>query len=192
MTLRMFVLLRPVSFVLARAMRPQRFLPAGLVLAVLAFPLLAPTPAAAAQETKEPKGIDLIWGLKISMRDGVQLNATVYKPQEMREPLPVVFTLTPYVSDAHHSSAYRYAQQGYVSVLVDVRGRGNSGGEFEPHAGIEGRDGFFRSNLNRTRQERGDRGDQRSVSADVPAVQGGRQVLPGPGLACRQGIMERC
>ncbi len=40
--MRAFVLLRPVGFVLARAMRPQRFLPAGLVLAALAFPLLAP------------------------------------------------------------------------------------------------------------------------------------------------------
>ncbi|MEE8608413.1 MAG: CocE/NonD family hydrolase [Nitrospiraceae bacterium] len=119
-------------------MRTQRFLPAGLVIAALAFPLLAQTPAAAAQEEK---GIDLIWGLKIPMRDGVQLNATVYKPKDMREPLPVVFTLTPYVSDAHHRFAYRYAQQGYVSVMVDIRGRGNSGGAFEPRVN-ESRDGY--------------------------------------------------
>jgi len=30
---------------------------------------------------------------------------------------------------------------GYVYVLVDVRGRGNSGGEFEPFVN-EGRDGY--------------------------------------------------
>ena len=122
-------------------MRKQRFLPAGLVIAALAFPLLAQTPAAAAQETQKEKGIDLIWGLKIPMRDGVQLNATVYKPKDMREPLPVVFTLTPYVSDAHHRFAYRYAQQGYLSVMVDIRGRGNSGGAFEPRVN-ESRDGY--------------------------------------------------
>ena len=69
MTMRAFVSLHPVSLLLARAMRPQRFLPAGLVIAALAFPLLAPTQAASAQETQEEKGIDLIWGLKIPMRD---------------------------------------------------------------------------------------------------------------------------
>jgi len=141
MTLRMFVLLRPVSLLLARAMRTQRFLLAGLVLAVLAFLLLAQTPAASAQETQEEKGIDLIWGLKIPMRDGVQLNATVYKPKDMREPLPVIFTLTPYISDTYHNRAYYFSHNGYVFVLVDVRGRGNSGGKFEPIAN-DGRDGY--------------------------------------------------
>ena len=142
MTMRAFVLFRPVGFVLARAMRPPRFLPAGLVLAALAFPLLAPTPAASAQETQEETGIDLIWGLKIPMRDGVQLNATVYKPKDMREPLPVIFDLTPYISDASHNrGAYYFAQNGYVSVMVDIRGRGNSGGEFEPRVN-ESRDGY--------------------------------------------------
>ncbi len=110
MTMRALVLFRPVGFVLARAMRPQRFLPAGLVIAALVFPLLAQTQAAGAQETQEETEIDLIWGLKIPMRDGVQLNATVYKPNEMREPLPVVFMLTPYVSDYDHTPAYYYAQ----------------------------------------------------------------------------------
>ena len=123
-------------------MRPQRFLPAGLVLAALAFPLLAPTPAASAQETQEEKGVDLIWGLKIPMRDGVQLNATVYKPKDMREPLPVVFTLTPYVSDTHQGLALHLAQNGYVGAMVDIRGRGNSGGELVPGRVNESRDGY--------------------------------------------------
>ncbi|MEE8209968.1 MAG: hypothetical protein V3R38_04380, partial [bacterium] len=61
MTLRAFVLFRPVSLLLARAMRPQRFLLAGLLIAALAFPLLAQTQAAAEQGTKEEKEIDLIW-----------------------------------------------------------------------------------------------------------------------------------
>ena len=141
MTLRMFVLLRPVSLLLARAMRTQRFLLAGLLIAALAFPLLAPTPAAAEQETQEEKGIDLIWGLKIPMRDGVQLNATVYKPKDMREPLPVVLTLTPYISDTFHGRAYYLSQNGYVYVVVDVRGRGNSGGAFEERVN-DSRDGY--------------------------------------------------
>lgn len=76
--------------------------------------------------------VDLMWGTKIPMRDGVGLNATVYKPKDMPAPLPVIFTLTPYVSDTYHERAYYFAQNGYVFILVDVRGRGNSEGTFDP------------------------------------------------------------
>ena len=51
---------------------------------------------AAAQISKQDPAVDLLWGVKIPMRDGIKLNATVYKPQTMEAPLPVVFTLTPY------------------------------------------------------------------------------------------------
>lgn len=100
------------------------------------MPLLAQAPGAAPAE----KGVDVIWGVKIPLRDGVKLNATVYKPKEMPEPLPAVFTLTPYISDTYHERGWYFAQNGYVFVLVDSRGRGNSEGEFEPFAN-EGRDG---------------------------------------------------
>ena len=66
------------------------------------------------------------------MRDGVRLNATVYRPHAQKEPLPVIFELTPYISDSYHERAYYFAQHGYVFALVDVRGRGNSEGKFEP------------------------------------------------------------
>jgi uncharacterized protein len=75
--------------------------------------------------------IDLIWGVKIPMRDGIQLNATVYKPKGA-EPLPVIFALTPYIADTYHSEAFYFAKNGYVFVMVDVRGRGNSQGTFTP------------------------------------------------------------
>lgn len=94
--------------------------------------------AAVAQEP--PKEIDFLWGVKIPMRDGIKLNATVYKPEKMEGPLPVIFTLTPYISDSYHPRAYYFSQNGYVFVLVDCRGRGNSEGNFEPFAN-EGRDG---------------------------------------------------
>jgi putative CocE/NonD family hydrolase len=76
------------------------------------------------------------------MRDGVKLNATVYRPHQRKEPLPVIFTLTPYISDTYHDRAMYFARHGYVFALVDVRGRGNSGGEFEPfvHDGRDGHD----------------------------------------------------
>ena len=84
--------------------------------------------------------VDLMWGVRIPLRDGVHLNATVWKPADMKAPLPVIFTLTPYISDTYHPRAYYFAQHGYVYAVVDVRGRGNSEGKFEPFAN-EGRDG---------------------------------------------------
>ncbi len=76
--------------------------------------------------------MDLTWAVKIPMRDGVRLNATVYRPHEQKDPLPVIFELTPYISDSYHARAYYFAQHGYVFALVDVRGRGNSEGKFDP------------------------------------------------------------
>jgi uncharacterized protein len=64
------------------------------------------------------------------MRDGVKVNATVYQPHGRKEPLPVVFELTPYISDSYHERAYYFARHGYVFAIVDVRGRGNSEGRF--------------------------------------------------------------
>ncbi|NIM48336.1 MAG: CocE/NonD family hydrolase [Gemmatimonadales bacterium] len=83
-------------------------------------------------ESAAAQSVDVGWGVKIPMRDGARLNATIYKPEAMSEPLPVVFTLTPYTSDTYHERAWYFARNGYVFALVDVRGRGNSEGEFDP------------------------------------------------------------
>jgi len=95
-------------------------------------PKSEPSAETKTESAKQTQPIDLIWGLKIPLRDGVRLNGTVYKPAHQSEPLPVIFTLTPYVSDTYHERAYYFAQHGYVFVLVDVRGRGNSEGTFDP------------------------------------------------------------
>ncbi len=81
------------------------------------------------------------WGVKIPLRDGIHLNATVYKPLEMPEPLPVVLSMTPYTSDTYHKRAWWFAQNGYVFAMVDVRGRGNSEGSFIPQV-HEPEDGY--------------------------------------------------
>jgi putative CocE/NonD family hydrolase len=85
--------------------------------------------------------VEFRWGLKIPMRDGVRLNATIYKPRAIWQPLPVIFRLTPYISDSYHDRAVYFGQRGYVFALVDCRGRGNSEGRFEPHLN-EARDGY--------------------------------------------------
>src|SRR5262252_3672824 len=88
----------------------------------------------------EELAVDLQWAVKIPMRDGVKLNATVFTAHGQKEPLPVIFTFTPYIGDSYTDRAVYFAKHGYVYALVDVRGRGNSGGEFWPFEN-EGRDG---------------------------------------------------
>jgi len=77
------------------------------------------------------KNVSFSWGVKIPMRDGIHLNATIYKPIST-QPVPVIFTLTPYIADSYHPRAAYFSQHGYVFALVDCRGRGNSEGVFEP------------------------------------------------------------
>lgn len=72
------------------------------------------------------------WGVKIPMRDGVELSATVYKAENAPGPLPVIFLMTPYIADISYGLGQYYAKRGYVMVIADSRGRGNSDGEFHP------------------------------------------------------------
>ncbi|HET9800455.1 MAG TPA: CocE/NonD family hydrolase [Chthoniobacterales bacterium] len=98
----------------------------------------SPEPKAEASPTPVPStDYDVRWGVKIPLRDKVELNATIYLPKTPDgsvPKLPVVFTLTPYISDTYHPRAAYFASHGYVYALVDVRGRGNSAGDFEPFA----------------------------------------------------------
>src|SRR6059036_450786 len=106
--------------------------------------ILAQSPTPAPSPSQPPADYDLHWGVKIPMRDKVELNATLYLPKTPDGSLPktpVIFTLTPYISDTYHARAAYFASHGYAFALVDVRGRGNSGGEFEPFAN-DPRDGY--------------------------------------------------
>ncbi len=84
---------------------------------------------------------DLTWDVRIPMRDGVRLHASLYRPHGLAAPAPVVFNMTPYTSDGFHAEGRYFASRGYVFAAVDVRGRGTSGGEFEPWRN-DGRDGY--------------------------------------------------
>ncbi|MBS0420328.1 MAG: CocE/NonD family hydrolase [Proteobacteria bacterium] len=84
--------------------------------------------------------VNFQWGVKIPMRDGVKLNATVYTPAQ-KEPAPCVFTLTPYISQSYHDRGMYFASHGYPFLTIDVRGRGNSEGEYHPLI-QEAKDGY--------------------------------------------------
>src|SRR5690554_5281394 len=89
------------------------------------------------------------------MRDGVALSADIYHPQPPISNLqstnlqssslqsPALLLRTPYVkaSQSNVDLAKYFARNGYVVVFMDVRGRGDSDGQFVPYRN-EGRDGY--------------------------------------------------
>ena len=85
--------------------------------------------------------IDILLDNKIKLRDNVLLNATIYKPHNLKESLPVIFVVTPYTADRLHARGKYFAESGYVFVIIDSRGRGASEGEFDPFM-QEAKDGF--------------------------------------------------
>jgi uncharacterized protein len=80
------------------------------------------------------------WNVQIPLRDGVRLNATAYLPRDLAASSPAIFTLTPYIAQTYHDRGIYFAAHGYPFLAVDVRGRGNSEGRFEPNIN-EAKDG---------------------------------------------------
>lgn len=93
---------------------------------------------------REPVDVDYQWGVKIPMRDGVELNATIYRPKDWQgQKLASIITVTPYISDRYQPDAQYFARHDFAFLVVDTRGRGNSDGEFVPmreHDGLDGHD----------------------------------------------------
>ncbi|HRE83834.1 MAG TPA: CocE/NonD family hydrolase [Opitutaceae bacterium] len=80
-------------------------------------------------------GIDFLPAQVAVMRDGVRLVADVYRPQG-NGPWPVLLMRQPYGRDIASTVVYAHptwwARQGFLVVIQDVRGRGDSEGEFYP------------------------------------------------------------
>jgi putative CocE/NonD family hydrolase len=85
--------------------------------------------------------VRVMWGRSIRLRDGVHLSANLYLPGNHVAPSPAIVTLTPYVAQTFHDRGMYFAAHGYPFLVVDVRGRGNSEGTFQPLIN-EARDGF--------------------------------------------------
>jgi uncharacterized protein len=104
----------------------MRLGPAALLAAFLVLPLSAGASA--------DRGVRLVQAM-IPMPDGVLLSATLYMPADLRpgEHLPALLEYLPYRKDDDTAAgdygqhAY-FAKHGYISVRVDIRGFGNSGG----------------------------------------------------------------
>ncbi len=82
------------------------------------------------------------FNVRIQLRDGITLAADLVLPDEL--PAPAVVMRTPYGrgGDRATERADAFAQAGYVAVWVDVRGRGDSDGAFDPYRndGLDGVD----------------------------------------------------
>lgn len=83
-----------------------------------------------------------LWSRRIPMRDGVHVVADVVLPPG-DGPFPAVIERTPYSRGRllDPVSWVRLVDRGYAFVTVDVRGRGDSEGEFRPFA-RDGYDGY--------------------------------------------------
>jgi hypothetical protein len=96
--------------------------------------------------TPATAGPRILFDQRVPMRDSVTLSADVYLPREYGDTAsrwPVVLTRTPYVKASENllAAARYFADHGYAFVAVDVRGRGDSDGEFIPYRS-DGRDGY--------------------------------------------------
>jgi putative CocE/NonD family hydrolase len=108
----------------------------GSLLALFLLPgqLAGQTPAAAAPagpytpDSYEQSSAD------IPMRDGVKLHVEIFRPKGATEPLPFIFSRTPYgVAGSKGRLGGSYlpmAEDGYIFVFEDIRGRYRSEGTF--------------------------------------------------------------
>src|SRR5437867_5400826 len=71
----------------------------------------------------------------IPMRDGVKLYTTIYVPKEQKAALPFIMLRTPYGVESRGPKALKeylkdLADEGYILVFQDIRGRHKSEGQF--------------------------------------------------------------
>ena len=108
------------------------------------FLLLCSTPLLAAQDSQTgSQHFTVENNVAVPMRDGIVLRADVLRPAAAGK-FPVLVYRTPYGKDAaqqEYSTFQHAVERGYAVVIVDVRGRYHSDGDFRPYEN-EGRDGY--------------------------------------------------
>ena len=110
-------------------MRSSTLLPALLILCVI---------SAVAQEppTQSAKPLFKLQEVMIPVRDGVRLQTAILTPISQQGPLPILFRRTPYgvpdkAPEQTPSSIKELAQDGYIFVIQNLRGRFKSEGKFD-------------------------------------------------------------
>ena len=77
-------------------------------------------------------GVVRRFNVRVPLREGITLSADLILPGEL--PAPVVVVRTPYGKAGERQSRLgsTLAKGGYACMHVDVRGRGDSDGSFQP------------------------------------------------------------
>jgi hypothetical protein len=120
-------------------LKPRRGARTALLMIALVAPAAAPL---AAQDGTNPKYPMVVrYNIPVRVRDGVKISIDVYRPKD-GDRHPVLMELTPYNNFGANtmSAAWTQVQRGYAYVTMDVRGRFDSEGSFEPYV-ADGRDG---------------------------------------------------
>jgi putative CocE/NonD family hydrolase len=87
-----------------------------------------------------PLPVNVELNVPMVTRDGVTLNADVYRPDAPGR-FPVILRRTPYGKSPAAAEGNAAAARGYVYIAQDVRGRETSGGDWYPFV-HEGKDGY--------------------------------------------------
>jgi len=98
-----------------------------------------------ASYARADEGIRNQFGVRTPMRDGVNLSSDIWFPREPGR-YPIILFRTPYVKAEGMSGfvpplAEFFAEHGYIFVIQDTRGRGDSEGAFN-FLFSEGKDGY--------------------------------------------------
>jgi uncharacterized protein len=98
----------------------------GIILVAILIPGLG----ASAQEDERFSTSEAM----IPMRDGVKLHTRIFRPKDQQQDLPIIFLRTPYgiVSSERNFVSYlkALAEEGYLFVFQDIRGKFGSEGTF--------------------------------------------------------------
>jgi uncharacterized protein len=113
-----------------------------LAQAVLTIALLTAMPLPGAAQVGPGYSIEM--SRMIPMRDGVELEAWISKPDKLMGKAPAVLELTQYDIDGGRRRDFSaFVKRGFVFVQAYVRGRGKSGGVKTDNLGLQvGRDGY--------------------------------------------------
>ncbi len=111
----------------------SRFRPAD---AQLSVPIVQPPADTAAMITDK--------NVLVTMADGTKLATDVFRPAADAK-YPAILSMTPYNKDVIELAMpypSQFVPEGYVVVYTDIRGTGNSQGQWTSFGDIEGRDGY--------------------------------------------------
>src|SRR5262245_50184849 len=120
----------------------RRIVPAICVMLASTPPLFAqkPDPGKYSAETYT---VSAVRGVRVPMRDGVQLSVDIYRP-ETEGRFPGLLIQTPYNNNTlgFINRARWFARRGYAVVVADSRGRFDSDGDWDPFSPLHKTDGY--------------------------------------------------